>query len=180
MTFFRLSQWPCGTVTVLLDLCWLLPGGVMKAPCEAGLFRAAVARGTTPPNRCRRGCLAAPKQLGAGRRRSLEMTSPGKCSSDSSPARRLRLRPPDTRFHLRGTLDTAGGSVTPRWAAAAGGRLCNVGTLVPRLCKNKRAGEVSGQKQVMESHSSSHFDRCGALLQCINRQKYVVTRCIIY
>lgn len=31
----------------------------------------------------------------------------------------------------------------------------------------KKRGEVRGQRQVMQSRSSSHFGRCDALLQCI-------------
>lgn len=103
---------------------------------------------------------------GAGHQCSLEMTSPDKCSSDSSPTLWLQLRPmthasPRRHSYRKGGLDrTRAGPV------AAGVKFSHAAILMPR--PSKKRGEVRGQRQVMQSYSSSHVDRCDALLQCIN------------
>lgn len=76
-------------------------------------------------DRCYRLCLSAPETAGAGHQRSLEMTSPDKCSSDSSPTLWLRLgppSPPDTRFTSKAHRNTGkGGLVRTRVGPLAAG-----------------------------------------------------------
>lgn len=96
--------------------------GGAAGPCSA----PQLCELTRLSDRCYRLCLSAPETAGAGHQRSLEMTSPDKCSSDSSPTLWLRLGPPcpppDTRFTSKAHRNTGkGGLVRTRAGPPAAG-----------------------------------------------------------
>lgn len=164
---------PCSVGDVLsapFDLCWLHHQGVMKALWVASLFCTAIVWNKTPSDRCCRVCLSARKQLGpviSAHWRWHHLTSVHLTHLPLSGF----IYGPWHMLHLRGTR-----TGKERWTGQGLGCGCRRWVqsccyTMPRPCKKR--GEVSGQRQVMQSLSSSHFDRCDALLQCINSPFFI-------
>lgn len=105
------------------------------------------------------------KTAGASHQCSLEMTSPDKCSSDSSPVLWPHLgllthaSPPRHSLRTRAWL----------WLRALNSAILQVyaGT-------TWKGDEVRGQAQVMQPHSSSDFERCDALFQCKKKRSLLI------